>query len=477
MGAVRERVRAVTVAGRTPPHDEGSEAAVLSAAMYSAEAFDAVRATNLREDEFYFDAHKRIFGAMLAVAEESAPVDFATIGAKLQQRGHLSAIGGIGYLTKLIDSTPAPENVAAHATIVRDFARRRAFLETLAFAQGRAWEHKGSTDALIADSLAELDEVATTGAPKLIDAFDAVSTRWAELEAQWAGTREATGLPSCLPGLQPILGGYRLKGCSVLAAATGGGKSSAALQEVLHLAGREHNGEKVGCVVVSLEMDAGENIDRAMAIESGVPDTLIQSGAMEQSQRDALHDAANRIAQKPIWFETSEVDLHGIRSAWRRADREMQKHGNGRRVRFVLVDFLGLVRLEDAERHDIALTNLTRGLKLFAMAENVHVMILCQFNRGSADRDPWAEPQLRDLKDSSGTEQNANQVIFVHRVECAGAEDYAGIVVAKNRKGEKGRTRAKFDGACYRFVAPYESDVERWRQARDASKPQRRKRS
>ena len=477
MTARPTRIRAIDVAGRTPPHDEGAEASVLSAILTSGETLDVIRSTGLKPEHMYLAQHRQALDAMYATADEGLPVDLATTVATLQRRNLLQAVGGISYLTRIVDACPSVANIEAHAGIVVDLAKRRAFLEQLAFAAGRAWEHRGTTTEMIADSLAELDQVADHGSPTLVQAWDAVQVRLRELQEQWDGRRAQTGLPSSLPGLQDILGGYRLKGVSVLAAPTGGGKSSAAMQEVLGIAGTEYNGERIGACVISLEMDASENIDRAIAIMGGVADKQIQSGAMDPREQNAFHGAANELAQKPIWFETSEVDMHGIRAAWRKADRLMRAHGDGRRVRFVLVDFLGLVRLDDAERHDIALTNLTRGLKLFAMAENVHVMILCQLNRGAAMRDPWSDPQLSDLKDSSGTEQNANQVIFVHRVDAEGAEDYAGIVVAKNRKGTKGRVVCRFDGACYRFVEARPADIERWREVREASRPRRRKRT
>ena len=472
----RTRTVAIDIAGRTPPHDEGAEASVLSAILTSgAEVLERVRAEGLKPEHMYLAQHRQALDAMYVTADEGHPVDMATVASTLQRRGLLQAVGGITYLTHVADACPAIEHIEAHARIVLDLARRRVFLEQLAAAQGRAWSHTGTTDEMVADAMSELDAVADHGAPGLVLAWDAVQVRLRELQEQWDGTRARGGLPSSLPGLDPILGGYRLKGVSVLAAPTGGGKSSAAMQEVLGIAGTEYNGERIGACVVSLEMDASENVDRAIAIMSGVGDKQIQSGEMDPREQNAFHGAMNELAQKPIWFETSEVDMHGIRAAWRKADREMRGHGEGRRVRFVLVDFLGLVKLDDAERHDIALTNLTRGLKLFAMAENVHVMILCQLNRGAAMRDPWSDPQLSDLKDSSGTEQNANQVIFVHRVEVEGAEDYAGIVVAKNRKGAKGRVVCRFDGGCYRFVEAKAHDIERWKQAREASKTRRRR--
>ncbi len=468
------RPYAVDVAGRVPPNSEAAEAAVLSAILTEAATLDDVRASGLQPTHCYFGQHRDILAAAYATADEGRPVDLATVASTLQRQGRVQAIGGIAYLTKIVDATPAVANVVAHADIVRDLARRRAYLERLTFAQGKAWEHKGTTDELIADSMSELDDVIANGATTMVDAFDAVKQRWIELGEQWAGTRAPTGLPSHLPGLQETLGGYRLKGCSVVAGPTGGGKSSAALQEALGIAGTEHNGERIGVLVISLEMDAGENIDRALAIESGVPDRVIQSGAMTPKQSNDLGLAADVIARKPIWFESSEVDLHGIRAAWRKADREMQKHGDGRRVRLVLVDFLGLVRLDDAERHDIALTNLTRGLKMMAMAENIHVMELCQYNRGAQGMDPWAMPGLERLKDSSGVEQNANQVVMIHRVE--GLDDYCALNVAKNRKGERGSVRARFDGACYRFLPPTADDVARWATARESGKGRRRRR-
>jgi replicative DNA helicase len=471
------RTRAIDVGGRTPPNDEGLEEAVLSAMMLSRDAIDDVRSTGLLANEFYGDARKRICEVIFSIADRDEPVDIKTITRELERREARIAVGGIAYLVHVIDATPSLAHVAAHAKILRDLARRRAFIESLQLAQGEAWMHKGSTDEMIADSLARLDGVADLGVPALTIAFDAVTSRWRSLEAQWSGERAPTGIPSKLPLLQPLLGGYRPSALSVLAGSTGGGKSSAGLQEALDIAGAIHNGETIGVVVISLEMDCDENIDRAIAIESGVPDAVIQTGARNNDEHNQLHAAAYRVSRKPLWFVTSEVDIHGIRSAWRRADREMRKHGPDRRVRFVIVDFLGLVKLDDAERHDIALSNLTRGLKMFAMSENIHVMALCQFNRGNAQRDPWDEPQLSDLKDSSGIEQNANQVIFVHRVlGIQGAEDYAGIVVRKNRKGQQGRVKTRFNGACYRFELPRETDIARWDAAREATRPARRRR-
>jgi replicative DNA helicase len=330
---------------------------------------------------------------------------------------------------------------------------------------------------MIADAMTKLDGVVDDDARPLVQIFDATTRRVTELGEQWAGRREQFGIASVLPGLQPILGGYRPGSLVLLAGGTGGGKSSAGLQDVLGIAGTYYNGEKIGAVVVSLEMPVEENIDRCLAIESGVPDAVIQTGQFSEDQFEAFRAGVDASSQKPIWFYTSPVDIAEIRAIYRKADRDMREHGAGRRVRLLVVDYVGLVDLDEADRHDIALANLARGLKQLAMQESIVVVALCQYNRSAAARDPWDEPQLSDLKDSSGLEQNANQVIMVHRVETAGAEDYAGLFVRKNRKGAKGVTKCRFNGSSYRFEPASAGDVERWRLAREAGRGRRRGRS
>ncbi len=460
--------------GVVPPHSIEAEEAVLSSVLTASaggdeRALDECRGVGLTADDMYSDAHRRIYQAACDVADTHQPVDITTVAAKLHERERLQAAGGIAYLADLVDKTPSVAHVAAHALIVRDYAKRRAFLAALSKATTTAWTHRGSSTEMMADAMSALDVVVDDDARPLTLMFDAMAVRVAELGEQWAGRRAQFGMASVLPGLQPILGGYRLGSLVLLAGPTGGGKSSAGLQDVLGIAGTEYNGERIGAVFVSLEMPIEENVDRCLAIESGVPDSVLQTGQFASNdQSEAFDVGVDSVSRKPIWFYTSPVDIAEIRALYRKADREMREHGAGRRVRLLVVDYVGLVDLAEADRHDIALANLARGLKQLAMAESIVVIALCQYNRSAAARDPWDEPQLSDLKDSSGLEQNANQVIMVHRVDQAGAEDYAGLFVRKNRKGAKGVARCKFNGASYRFEPASDLDIERWKQARDS---------
>src|SRR5262245_12617306 len=127
--AAEAQVMAVPAGGRVPPSDLDGEAAVLSATLLDADAFDRVQEL-LKAEHFYADANRRIFEAILELKAESKPVDIVSVAAWLRDRNRLAQIGGTPYLAQLSDATPAVAHVDAHARIIREKWRLRQLIAT-----------------------------------------------------------------------------------------------------------------------------------------------------------------------------------------------------------------------------------------------------------------------------------------------------------------------------------------------------------
>jgi replicative DNA helicase len=481
---MRRELRVLDVGGRVPPHDLDVERALIAHVFSRPGGLDEI--ADLDPADWYSDAHRRIHEAALELQRVGTPVDLQTIGSWLNDRGLLQAVGGTSYLAKLIDATPVVAHVDAYVKIVADKAGVRRLIETCQRITGEAFEDPSDFAALANRAAEAVHQVAERKRDAaLVVAYDAMVARVADLDEQWQGRRSPRGLPTGLDELDELTGGLRPGALSVVAAVTGGGKSAFALQVARHVAGTSHNGEAIGVVYVSLEMPVDELVDRTLCSLAAISDEELQTGALDDEQRERLRAATNTLGALPLWFYTAPVSATAIRSLVRRAGREFIRNASDpskpRRIGLVVVDYLGLMDRPEAERNDLSIGMITRALKLLAMELGLHVMLLAQFNRDASNG--TEPPKLRDLKDSSSIEQDSNFVFFLHRLwlllpdrttEAARAlKDCVEIILAKGRRRDVGSVFARFNGKRYTLETPHAGDVERWDHARP--KPRQRR--
>src|SRR5690349_12732671 len=113
---------------RQPPYSEDAEQAVLSAMLMDQDA--VVRAAEFIDDSmFYAERHRRIYRAMVSIAERGSVVDPLTLAEELSRRGELDAAGGKDFIGYLVDAVPTSANIEYHAQIVREKAVLRALIQ------------------------------------------------------------------------------------------------------------------------------------------------------------------------------------------------------------------------------------------------------------------------------------------------------------------------------------------------------------
>ena len=121
-------------------------------------------------------------------------------------------------------------------------------------------------------------------------------------------------------------------------------------------------------------------------------------------------------------------------------------------IGLIIVDYLQLVSAHaDNRQNEVAA--VSRGLKALAKELRVPVVALSQLSRGVELRGKDAEPQLSDLRDSGAIEQDADNVIFLHRPKKGQPDDdgHAFALLAKQRQGPLGRITLQFRGNIAAF--------------------------
>ena len=120
-----------------------------------------------------------------------------------------------------------------------------------------------------------------------------------------------------------------------------------------------------------------------------------------------------------------------------------------------MIDYLGLLDLPQADRQDIAIGQITRGLKRLARDLDCALVLLCQLSRQVESRAD-KRPMLSDLRDAGQIEQDADGIVMLYREKYYDPEtemgDVAEMIIAKQRGGRTGVVPVEFRGETIEFV-------------------------
>ena len=483
----KPRVQAVDVAGRVPPHNNDAEAAVLSSILTEAKSFDIVAEILPNGEPFYADANRRIYDTAMELHREGAPVDIQTVAEVLRRTNRLQAIGGLAYLARLVDATPAVAHVDAHAKIVLDTFRIRQLIETCQMVAAEGYGDYGNAQQFIDSAEQRIYTLARTKEQKTLTlAYDAIKTSFQRYEEAAARGRRITGVPTGFYELDSLTSGMHDGELIIVAARPGMGKTAYVMNMAINVVSpqmiQQEDGEVMpdpdaetfGAIVFSLEMPTHQLTDRVLCSEGRVQLKSYRAGMVQGEPWDRLVESANRVSQLPIWFDdTSSLSVLEIRSRVRRIQAEYNrpdpnKEGRyQRRVGLVVIDYIQLMGSNAGSRagnREQEISEISRGLKGLAKELHVPVVALSQLNRAVETRGKDKRPQLSDLRESGAIEQDADMVQFIYRPdyyivdkaspEAQKVKGVAEVIVAKQRNGPTGRVRLKFWDDYVRFDNP-----------------------
>lgn len=430
---------------KLPPQSIEAERSVLGGMLLQNDAIHRV-VEFLRPDDFYRDAHRKIFQAIIELYQKNEPADLVTTTNLLKKKGDLETIGGASYLSELVDQVPTTANISSYGKIIREKAIVRHLIQGATDIVSRGYEDQGDVDEYLDSAEKIIFEIAQR---KLHQGFyqvkDIVRDSFKAIEQLYEKKELITGVPTGYRDFDRITCGLQKADLIVIAGRPSMGKTALALNIV------EHAAVEAGIVsaVFSLEMSKQQLVQRMMCSRAEVDASKLRGGFLSESDWPRLTRAAGLLSEAPIFIDDSPaLNVLEIRAKARRLQRE-------RGVGLIIVDYLQLMRaVGRPESREREISEISRSLKALAKELNVPIIALSQLNRGVESRQD-KRPQLSDLRESGAIEQDADVITFIYRDEMYNPNSpdagKAEIIIGKQRNGPTGRITLAFRKQLTRF--------------------------
>ena len=428
---------------RIPPQNLEAEASVLGGIMLDRDAIVKI-ADTLSSDDFYEYKNQLIFEVMLDLYEDRASIDVLTVSNKLEEKGQIASVGGMSYLTSLVNGTPSAAHIVHYAQIVQRKSTLRKLINATSEMTTTAYGEVADVDQLLDQSEQKLFGISQKYLKQnfipiskvLHETFDRID----ELHKERGKLR---GIPTGFKDLDHLLGGLQKSDLIILASRPSMGKTSMALDIVRHVGVKE----KIPVGIFSLEMSKDQLVDRLLAAEADVDMWRMRTGRLsdegENNDFERIGHAMGRLSDAPIFIDDSaSSNIMEIRTKARRLQAE---HDLG----LITVDYLQLMEGRNTDNRVQEVSEISRALKSLARELNVPVLALSQLSRAVESRNPPI-PQLSDLRESGSIEQDADVVMFIYREEQYKGRDtkrphVADILIKKHRNGPTGHLELYFD--------------------------------
>jgi replicative DNA helicase len=487
-----EKLRAISgqsgeilaVESRVPPHDLDAEAAVLSAVMLDPLALDKVSEL-LRPEHFYSEAHRRIYEACVELAASGRPVDVVQVATWLRDRERLAQVGGMAYLTEVLNAAPAIANVGAYGQTIHEKWRIRQLILTCQRVTSQGYAGYGEAQQFIDSAEQAVYEIARTRESTSVYTLrDVMQETFRRITKATERGARIIGISTGFDRYDRMTSGLHDGELTIVAARPGMGKTSLVLNMAANVASpRQLESQRdpnerweepgYGVIVFSLEMPREQIVNRMLCSEARVDVSRVRTGMLTPSDWSKLTQAASHLANLHIWVDDSPaLSILELRSKVRlqaEFDRvDPATNEKQQRIGLVMVDYLQLMRgRENAQSREQEISEISRGLKQLAKELSLPVIALSQLNRAVETRGEKSKrPQLSDLRESGAIEQDADNICFIYRDDYYNKEtadrNIAELIIAKQRNGPTDIVKVRFDAQYTRFDnladGEYESD-------------------
>ena len=430
---------------RIPPQNIEAEKSVLGSMLIDSEAI-GVALEILDESWFYEEAHRKIYAAIIDLYNNRKNVDLITLSNQLNGRNQLESIGGVTYLTEIIDFVPTAANVEHYAHIVKEKGILRKLIRNATQIVSEGYDPKGH--AAEAVDLAEklIFEVADLEQRRrAVHIKDLVKESIETIDHLYQRKEYVTGLPTGFIEFDKMTSGFQKSDLIIVAGRPSMGKSALAIA----MGDRTAVDLKKGVAYFSLEMAKEQLVQRMLCAQARVDAHKVRSGFLSPSDWPKLTAAAGKLSASSIFID----DTPALSTIELRAKARRLKSNHD--IQLIIVDYLQLMRSTiRAESRQQEISEISRSLKELARELSVPVIALSQLSRAVESRQDH-RPQLADLRESGAIEQDADLVVLLMREEYYNpTEENRGIaelIVAKQRNGPTGTVKLVFLREYMRF--------------------------
>jgi replicative DNA helicase len=435
---------------RIPPHNLEAEMALLGSVLVDREMMAAVGEL-VQPPDFYAHVHEAIFTVLYDLFERGEPLDKISVAEELRRRDLLERVGGLSYLSALMDTVQTAASARYYATIVHEKAVLRSLIH--AGTEITQLGYEGEED--VASALDQSEQLVyrigeRRGLTEFMPVNRLMKDAFDHIDRLFHMRGDRTGLTAGFADIDAMTTGFQPGNFVIVAARPGMGKTSFALNMAVSAA--RESGEPIA--FFSLEMSNNELIQRLICAEARISMNDMRRGNIKQHQWEDISRAMGMLNELPIYLDDiGALTVSDVRSRCRRL-----KSTGG--LSAIFIDYLQLLRpgvlTRNANRNE-ELSEICRTLKVTAKDLGVPIVALAQLNRGVETRND-KRPMLADLRDSGSLEQEADIVAFLFRDGYYNPEgpepDLTEFIIAKHRNGPTGTVKLRFQREYTLFV-PY----------------------
>lgn len=404
------------------PQNISAEQASLGSMLLSQRAVYA-SVESLEPNDYYKTSHNRIYQVILELFNKNINVDLVTLTEEFQNKNMLLDIGGVTYLTQLINSVPTPENIEFYNQIIKKKSNQRKTLSVLA--------------------KLKVGEIDTQKALEQISLIPVIEIKEENLKTLLKNTLKTSGKGVAhrfkIGHLNKYLGGIDKGEIITIGGFTSQGKTSMAVQLAIDFIDTD---EEKKVLYLSSEMTTLE-ISRRL-LSNLMPKNIMdfRKGRFNEGEREALDSIAEIVGDHWNLNIKKVFNISDIRKYIHKYDPEI-----------IFVDYLQNLDRKGVQTDYQRVTGNIKDLQTITLGREISTFVVSQLSRGGS-RDSIRKPRLSDLRDSGRIEEVSNIVFFVYwkermqqKVEMregGEAPEKVEIIISKNRDGTIGHFMLDF---------------------------------
>ena len=443
---------------REIPQNIEAEQSVIGAMLLSKSAIvEAIE--SLAPESFYLDKHGKLFNAIKKLYDNGIPVDFTTLTNELKDQGLLSAVGGVEYITEIMEQTPIASNVSYYINIVEEKSVLRRLIDSATDIASLGYSNEYNLEETLDKAESKILEVVkdrkATDFKHMPEVLTNVQTN---LEKLAANKGKISGLSSGYIDIDKLTDGFHPGELIILAARPSVGKTALALNIAQNVA----INDKKSVIIFTLEMLAEQVVPRMIASVGQIEAFKLKNGNLENKDWSRVTSAMATLADTNIYIaDTTNITVGDIKAKSRRVKAQDPN------LALIVIDYLtlinGMSRYSGQRQQEVS--EISRALKALALELQIPILALAQLSRALEARED-KRPILSDLRESGQIEQDADIVAFLYRVDYHNKEvstpdniSKIEVILRKNRNGSTGTAELLFKKNTQSFMN-YTNDIK-----------------
>ena len=416
------------------PNNLEAEESVLGSCFLSKYALQKAN-ESLTAESFYNEKNAKIFSTMTALLEEKTPIDITTVTSYLKNRNELSEVGGVEYLTEILNYVPTASNIDYYIKSVEESAILRNLIETATEIASEGYRTDESVNEILDNSEKKiLSIVKNRKSSEFRTIKDVLMKTQADLERLSESKGEITGLATGWYDFDKLTTGLHPNEFIIIAARPAMGKTAFALNLATHAAMTQDK----SVAVFNLEMSAEQLAMRILSSLGQLEGFKLRTGNLMNQDWKRINEASSQLANTNLVIDdTPGITIGEIRAKCRRLA------SSEKGLALVVIDYLQLISggKNYGTNRQQEVSDISRSLKTLAMELGVPVIALSQLSRNVEQRED-KRPLMSDLRESGSIEQDADLVMFLYRDDYYNKEaktddntSISELIIGKHRQG------------------------------------------